>query len=169
MEEARNPLDEMKYFILTSLLAVTVAATAQARLGWTLEQCEKQYGKHVMTRGSEYMFTVGEYNLTCYIPSDVGKVVAIQYTKGKFGMPTDKFTPSEIDDLLYKNTNGAQWDVQKQTGNDPNFGNAYTSYSVRDNAHPALYKAVRYIYAYDENATSVFISLTEPDAITPGL
>jgi hypothetical protein len=162
----KNDRSRFLFVIIFTLLAGILPASA--RLGWTLEQCEKQYGKHVMTRGSEYMFTVGDYNLICYISSDVGKVSAIQYTKGKFGMPTDKFTPSEIDDLLYKNTNGAQWGVQKQTGNnDPNFGNEYTSYSVRDNAHPVLYKAVRYIYPYDEDAISIFISITE-DA-TPGL
>jgi hypothetical protein len=90
------------------LILITIFTVTQgyARLGWTLEECEQQYGYPVgdlaLAAHQGYEFNVGNYVLT--IDFKNGKAATIKYrfkTKGTFPPPivadiVAKNTPSEL-------------------------------------------------------------------------
>lgn len=101
----------MKRTLLTVAVAASLIAAAtnnaQARIGWTLEQCKAAYGEGVAVWGGQYHnFQVGDFKIRVQIYD--GKVIKIDYTKPGED-PTPEFTPDEAQTILLKNSGGIAW------------------------------------------------------------
>jgi hypothetical protein len=96
----------MKNFLLLTLATGLIATTTQARIGYTLDQCVKEYGQY-KTRlswvGTVYDFRTNDQRVTVVILNDV--VSAIDYVK----LDKVQFTINELDDLLDKNKGSSIW------------------------------------------------------------
>ena len=96
----------MKSFLLLTLAFGLSATTTQARIGYTLNQCVKEYGPYKMRQswiGTVYDFQVNGERLAVVIQNDL--VSSIQYNK-----PTGvQFDVNEMDDLLDKNKGNSVW------------------------------------------------------------
>jgi hypothetical protein len=88
------------------LIVLSIAVSAQARIGWTLEECIQHYGPDTPVDGADkngnavtwHTFNVHGWDITV-VAFKNGKVADITYEK-----PTeDRFTLAEIRDLLAKN------------------------------------------------------------------
>jgi hypothetical protein len=85
---------------------------ANARIGWTLDQCVKLYGPYT-SRVSQaygmtvYDFTVGSFDLTVGLDRD-GLVKAIDYHKADYS----GFSDGEIFTLMDKNKGESTWDYK---------------------------------------------------------
>lgn len=115
----------MKCLILVLISAAAFAASAQARLGWTLDQCIQQYGPLVSEDhptdvlagkiqldefATDYVFSAGGFKITVNLFN--GKVFGIRYTKGTFG----EFTEAELKALFEKNAMGSVWHDPSTSG-----------------------------------------------------
>jgi hypothetical protein len=168
--------------ILTAVASLTIPRYAHARLGWTLEECEKQYGDPTgdptlgLSAHQGYQFHVGNYLLT--IEFENGKASAIGY---EFRPGThSRFTQPVIADLIAKNTPGISWEEAKttsdytyreSTGNwvRDNLEYTTTQYSIREGVHPEIY-SVQYFARKDiDNIYWLRITVKQQDQITPGL
>jgi hypothetical protein len=91
--------------LILTLAAALLAATANARLGWTLDECKKLYGPVVkdlpLWQGlaRDYFFQFGKVTVRVEIFED--KVYEIQYD-----MEYDGFKMNEAMGLLQKNNSG---------------------------------------------------------------
>jgi hypothetical protein len=137
--------------LILTLLAGLLPASA--RLGWTLEQCEKQYGSPVnsdltLAALQGYEFYVGNFVLVCEFEN--GVVGAITYSK-KDG---SGFAPVEASDLVHKNAPGVHWTqpvigYNRCTSGDVTYNEYFaTMYSVSDTTHSEAYSV--YIYSGKE-------------------
>src|SRR6266481_6432704 len=95
--------------LLTLLAALTLASTAQARIGWSLEACKKQYGEtepaQLDGRGESYSFPNAPGSFEIFVSLVDNKVVWITYTKKNYGT----ITKEDTERLLRLNANGYIW------------------------------------------------------------
>jgi hypothetical protein len=105
----------MRRLIAACLLVLSTLAiqTAQARLGWTMEQCEKLYGPvyiEVPSKVGEHIYKWKKDDIAIYCTLIENKVVEIEYHS--------EFHKDEIESLLDKNAAGAQWQYSVKRGDD---------------------------------------------------
>jgi hypothetical protein len=96
----------MKRFLLLSLVAGLFATPTQARIGYTLDQCVKEYGPYKTRQswvGTVYDFQVKDERVTVVILKDA--VSAIDYAR----LDKVQFTINELDDLLDENKGNSIW------------------------------------------------------------
>lgn len=96
----------MKCFLLLTLAVGTIATTTQARIGYTLDQCVKEYGPYKTRQswiGRVYDFHFNDERITVTIQKDT--VDSVQYTKPDGA----KFDINEIDDILDENKGSSVW------------------------------------------------------------
>ena len=84
-------------FLLIGGLAFFAALNAQARIGYTLDECVKQYGTSYSNEDGKYEWNIGDNCLQARFEN--GKVVSMHYERPFL----KKFTGSEIQDLYLKN------------------------------------------------------------------
>ena len=92
------------------LLLLGVGNICQARIGDTLDQAVKRYGKPVHKAASNefVMFKEGSYYVTVHFHD--GKTDAINYAKVGFETPARRgFSDDEVEMLLKINGNGQAW------------------------------------------------------------
>ena len=172
----------MKKFPLI-LITILAATQAYARLGWTLEECEKQYGYPVGDLGlaahQGYEFNVGNYVLT--IDFKNGKAATIVYRFKTKGI----FPPPIVADIVAKNCPGVTWEkatLDQSASYTERDGHlsfdcweyCTTQYSIRNEAHPELYSVKCFAHndANDISRIDIYrigISVRQPEEITPGL
>jgi hypothetical protein len=125
-----EPITKMKRLLITLIAGLFAVTTAQARIGWTLDQCRKQYGepqnngegndhtgilqKHQFAQavgkqdqfdGEWFWFITDEWTLDCKFFK--GKVVDILY-RPKVG----KYIPVSIcAELMKKNAGNFEWEL----------------------------------------------------------
>ena len=105
----------MKCILLLTLAAGSIAISTQARMGYTLDQCVKEYGPYKTRQswiGRVYDFQVKDERITVTIQKDT--VDSVQYTKPDGA----KFDINEIDDILDENKGSSVWGAPN-----PNLGN----------------------------------------------
>jgi hypothetical protein len=96
----------MRSLLLLTLAAGSIAITSQARIGYTLDQCVKEYGPYKIRQswcGTVYDFQVNGERLGVVLQKDL--VSAIDYNKPAGA----KFDINEIDELLDKNKGTSTW------------------------------------------------------------
>jgi hypothetical protein len=96
--------------ILSSMVCLFAASTSFGQIGWTLEQCEKDYGQptgHKPPSASndvdEYDFESWGYAISCNFLD--GKVQAITYAR----LDDQPLTTNEVKVLLMKNSKDWPW------------------------------------------------------------
>jgi hypothetical protein len=145
-----------------------------ARLGWTLEQCEKQYGSPVETdlglaALQGYEFHVGNYVLICEFEN--GVCGAVTYKKeDKTG-----FLPVEASDLVHKNAPSVHWNKPVMdhnaciSGGVTSYEYFANMYSIRDAVHPEAYCVYIYAGKNEQDCLWMRIAVKQSAEITPGL
>jgi hypothetical protein len=103
----------MKTSLLTIAAAMIIAATAQARIGWNLEQCRTNYGHEVKLEkawcgGTAYGFVSNGLYIYAITGSD-GKISDVSYFDNK---TADKISPLLKQQLLRLNQAGFQYELQ---------------------------------------------------------
>jgi hypothetical protein len=96
----------MKSFLLLTLAAASISTTTQARIGYTLDQCVKEYGQYKTRQswvGTVYDFQVKDERLSITMLKDV--VSSIDYVKAD-GV---QFGTNELDDLMDQNKGISVW------------------------------------------------------------
>ena len=110
-----------------AVASLTIATTAHAQLGWTLDQCEKVYGMPVgsvltMARQNYFTFRAGNYTVSCSLKK--GVVTTVTYWKANRAA----FSPAERKDLENKTfPDWVAWDNNSKT----------TSRSTYDDGSPS--------------------------------
>ena len=99
----------MKIILAFTLFMMAIAATAQARLGWTLKQCESFYGKENQApiteiTGVEHFWTKSDITVMCLFKNGADSVATVVYYRDNI------FNLAEIKQLLASNAKGATWD-----------------------------------------------------------
>jgi hypothetical protein len=98
----------MKIILALTLFVMALSATAQARLDWTLKQCQSFYGKENQTpiteiTGVEHFWTKSDITVMCLFKNGVDSVATVVYYRDNiFNLP-------EIKQLLASNAKGATW------------------------------------------------------------
>jgi hypothetical protein len=164
----------MRTLTLIILILAARVLPATARLGWTLEQCEKQYGSPDESDLGQaahqgYEFHVGDFVLICEFEG--GFCGAIKYSK-KDGRG---FSTIEAADLVKKNSPGVQWTkpvirYYECRAGDEKYNEYYAEmYSIQTPDHPEAY----FVYIYSgKNAQDCLwfrISFKRAEDVTPGL
>lgn len=96
-------------------LALSLSISAQARLGWTLDECKEHYGEatarpSVMDGTTVYDFTVSGIHITASIGID-NVVSKIEYWKADYS----NWNLDQIKTLLEKNKGNCTWDYDNST------------------------------------------------------
>jgi hypothetical protein len=78
----------MKIILAFTLFMMAIAATAQARLGWTLKQCESFYGKENQApiteiTGVEHFWTKSDITVMCLFKNGADSVATVVYYRVK--------------------------------------------------------------------------------------
>jgi hypothetical protein len=100
--------------LLFALAAIFLMPTAQAKLGYTLEQCRSEYGTEVKSEGAwcggqAYSFIFNQYYLYVIIPAGSDKVADITYFDNTTWKP---LTKEQKDDLWSQNLDpNRKWDT----------------------------------------------------------
>ncbi|MBV8173192.1 MAG: hypothetical protein JO151_01345 [Verrucomicrobia bacterium] len=103
-----------RWLLTIVLFLLGVANISQARIGDTLQEAIKRYGKVVnKAPGDEFvMFKEASYYITAHLHDD--KTDAITYAKtGSESSTKGAFSDEEIEMLLRINGNGQTWDQSK--------------------------------------------------------
>jgi hypothetical protein len=99
----------MKIFLTLIFFVMALAATTQARLTWTLQQCQDFYGTENQApiteiTGVEHFWTKNDITVMCLFKNGVDSVASVAYFRAK------KFNLPEIKQLLASNAGLATWD-----------------------------------------------------------
>lgn len=99
--------------------------TASARIGWTLEECVRQYGQFSTTEPEDgsYSFRVGNISIVArFLHGLVGEMTYRKADKSEF-------TEEEIKVLLDKNGGGRKWKlgIENQRDQDGNVSSAWVT------------------------------------------
>jgi hypothetical protein len=100
--------------MLCALAAIFLISTAQAKLGYTLEQCRAEYGTEVKSEpawcgGQAYSFIHDPYYIYVIIPTDGDKVTDITYFDNTTWQP---LTKEQKDYVWSQNLDpNKQWDT----------------------------------------------------------
>ena len=101
----------MKRTLATILITAVGAVTANARIGYTLSECQAQYGEITKVTGNGYQFTKNGFVISISL-SEGGRVNFISYQKKFMDHYWASLTPIEIGVLLNNNADGATWVYQ---------------------------------------------------------
>jgi hypothetical protein len=103
----------MKSLLLAASLVLLFSASAPARLGWTIKECEAKYGPATITpkfgrilkdSNIEATFNYEGWRITCAWVEGTDKVQFIRYTA-----PTSNMTKEQLDAILKSNSDGQKW------------------------------------------------------------
>jgi hypothetical protein len=85
-----------------------LGAPAQARLGWSLKDCQQRYGQDTLTKNRAYpeihVFHTNDIEIHIVFRNHTATLVTYLKTIAKKGFDQD-----EIDSILDKNADGAEW------------------------------------------------------------
>jgi hypothetical protein len=100
---------QMKIILTLTFFVMALAATTQARLTWTLQQCQDFYGTENQAAiteitGVEHFWTKNDITVMCLFKNGVDTVATVAYFRAK------KFNLPEIKQLLASNAGSATWD-----------------------------------------------------------
>ncbi len=101
----------MKKYLVVVAAAVLTVGTAEARIGWTLEQCRSHYGQEVKAEpawcgGVAYGFIHDDLYIYAIFSAD-GKVADITYFDNRKAQPL----PQIVRDSIFRmNTDGRAWE-----------------------------------------------------------
>ena len=107
----------MKKYLVVVAAAVLIAGTAEARIGWTLDQCRSHYGCEVKMEnawcgGTAYAFIHEDLYIYAIFAGD-GKVADIMYFDNRRAQPLSQFVR---DGLFRINTEGRAWENETFPG-----------------------------------------------------
>jgi hypothetical protein len=162
-----------KNWLLIGALAFIAALNAQARIGYTLEQCIAQYGAedgfetllHSIDKINPYLKTNPRIYSTGFRVNDVqisvqlldNKVVEIDYLK----KGTLEFSEADVKDLLEKNGGGQKWKLKPNSESEEDENRHY--YIGKNADHSILYADAYYHSPNDEIGEGGGYSLTIVD------
>jgi hypothetical protein len=96
----------MSAAIFSSFLLMS--APAQARLGWSLKDCQQRYGQDTLTSNRAYpeihVFHTNDIEIHIVFRNETATLVTYLKTIAKKGFDQD-----EIDSILDKNADGGEW------------------------------------------------------------
>lgn len=97
----------MKRSLILAIMIIALAPRAQARLGYTKEQCDQQYGKPVETFKADwgYRYTYAKNGIRIEVPFTTGRDVADRITYEIAG----EFSDEQVAKLLELNNEGGKW------------------------------------------------------------
>jgi len=111
----------VKNLLLAASLSLLFSASAHARLGWTMRECEAKYGPATITpkygkilkdSNVEATFNYEGWRIACAWVEGTDKVQFIRYTAS-----APKMTKEQLDAILKSNADGQKWESHFDGGN----------------------------------------------------